>query len=301
MSDRRIDPAHLGQRMGLPPSDSPIWIPVIRRGILEAPPGDWSALIRTLPFSKARVHDDSIKTPLLRILYEQIPLREPMISNSSSAQPEQLFRMIGSSTANIESAMIQIGGTRAEDDSCLECLQGRGTWNSCVYVGWEGVKICVNCHWRSQDSRCYWPTWEELNPDPAALRVNDYDSDSGDGFNDEDGHDGDDGDYDDFHVSIQALNNRRLSTTEDSQQQKTLNNRRLSAIQPSTQRIQVDRSQSLIDQCIRDLSRDIDGLAHAVKSMQRAQDQEIIRVNAELAEARAQLERELRNLSHRSS
>lgn len=131
-------------------------------GILEAPPSDWAAMIRTLPFSEARAHDDSIKTPLLQTLFEQIPRREPMISNSSSATPEQLFRMIGSGTANIESAMIQIVGTRAEDDSCLECLQGQGIWNSCVCIEWEGVKICANCHWRGADSLCHWPTWEEL-------------------------------------------------------------------------------------------------------------------------------------------
>ncbi|KAJ5906722.1 uncharacterized protein N7473_003638 [Penicillium subrubescens] len=128
-----------------------------------------------------------------------------------------------------------------------------------------------------------------------ALRVNDYDSD--DDFNHEDGNDDsngndnngndgndNDGNDDDFQVCIQALNNR------------------LSAIQPSIQRrIQVDRYQSLIDQCIRDLCRDVGGLAHAVNAMQRAQDQEMIRVNAELAELRAQLERELRNLSRRST
>jgi hypothetical protein len=258
-----------------------------------------------------------------------------LISNNRSIEPEQLFRMISASTANIESAMIQIVGTRAADDPCLTCLQGRGIWNCCTYVQWEGVKICANCHWRGQDAQCYWPTWEELNPNPPALRVNDYDSD--DDFNHEDGNDDNngndnngndnngndnngndnngndnngndnngndnngndnngndnngndgndnDGNDDDFQVCIQALNNR------------------LSAIQPSIQRrIQVDRYQSLIDQCIRDLCRDVGGLVHAVDAMQRAQDQEMIRVNAELAELRAQLERELRNLSRRST
>lgn len=156
--------------------------------------------------------------------------------------------MIGSSIANVESAMIQVVGTRAEDDSCLACLQGRGIWNSCVYVEWEGVKICANCHWCGNDSRCHWPTLEELNPDPVIFGINDYDYDSDDGFNDEDGHDGDD-DFNEDDDGYGEENNLGLPTGGDNSFSnvnattpvndafqysiQALNNAR-SAIQPST-------------------------------------------------------------------
>lgn len=54
---------------------------------MEASPGDWATLIWTLPFSKARARDYSIKTLLRQSLYEEFPRRELMNTNSSFAQP----------------------------------------------------------------------------------------------------------------------------------------------------------------------------------------------------------------------
>jgi hypothetical protein len=105
------------------------------------------------------------------------PYREPMINHQ--VKPEDLFRMVGESSANIESALIQVVGTRAEN-SCLHCLKENGTWSFCVYIEWEGAKICANCHWHNKDSKCYWPSFEGLNPDPPVLKLNDYSYDKND-------------------------------------------------------------------------------------------------------------------------
>lgn len=66
--------------------------------------------------------------------------------------------MISDRTENIEAALMQVVGTVIEVQ-CVPCQEGCGPFTHCVtVVGAEEVTCYANCHFRSQDSRCRWPS-----------------------------------------------------------------------------------------------------------------------------------------------
>ncbi|KAJ5473030.1 hypothetical protein N7530_007031 [Penicillium desertorum] len=66
--------------------------------------------------------------------------------------------MIPDRTENIEAALMQVVGTVMEVQ-CMPCQEGCGPFTHCVtVVGAEEVTCCANCHFRSQDTRCRWPS-----------------------------------------------------------------------------------------------------------------------------------------------
>lgn len=53
---------------------------------------------------------------------------------------------------------MQVVGTVMEVQ-CVPCQEGCGPFTHCVtVVGAEEVTCCANCHFRSQDTRCRWPS-----------------------------------------------------------------------------------------------------------------------------------------------
>ncbi|KAJ5585150.1 uncharacterized protein N7459_004950 [Penicillium hispanicum] len=121
----------------------------------DVPPGQRAERIKRLDYARAH-QGDNFKTSLLQFLNDKLAQREPILRNRKRIWDMQ-DRIIGKSIANIESALAQVVGRRAEN-ACTACRRHLGPWNTCVVVdGTPELTCCANCHWGRNDSRCEFP------------------------------------------------------------------------------------------------------------------------------------------------
>ncbi|KOS36513.1 hypothetical protein ACN38_g12740 [Penicillium nordicum] len=120
----------------------------------SADKGLWAQRIRELPYRRSRRGS----TPTLRYLIQLPPHREPSWRSHRHWTNSTEDGMISDRTENIEAALMQVVGIVMEVQ-CVPCQEGCGPFTHCVtVVGAEEVTCCANCHFRSQDTRCRWPS-----------------------------------------------------------------------------------------------------------------------------------------------
>ncbi|KAJ5680161.1 hypothetical protein N7536_011300 [Penicillium majusculum] len=135
----------------------PVLIPPIHIGSRIEPPGLWAQRILELPYRRSR-RGSRLRTPTLRYLIQLPPHREPSWRSHRHWTNSTEDGMVSDRTENIEAALMQVVRTVMEVQ-CVPCQEGCGPFTHCVtVVGAEEVTCCANCHFRSQDTRCRWPS-----------------------------------------------------------------------------------------------------------------------------------------------
>lgn len=95
-------------------------------------------------------------------------VNEPIlrVGTRNSWTPSLFSENIGTSLANVEAALIQVVGTRAEV-ACTHCQEIKGPFAHCVRIAGD-QNHCGNCHWGGNRDRC---SFNAAPATPAPIRV----------------------------------------------------------------------------------------------------------------------------------
>lgn len=92
-----------------------------------------------------------IKTEAIKVMKGATAVRKPLQRSSTRYTGKRMDERIGSSAANVESAMIQVVGQVCKQE-CVSCQKRDGPWAQCIRFHELGrtVSSFGNCHWNGQ-------------------------------------------------------------------------------------------------------------------------------------------------------
>ncbi|KAJ5356375.1 hypothetical protein N7517_010984 [Penicillium concentricum] len=144
-----------GQSPEIRRNASDIEIPAITWGTAEKPPGALAAHIKRLDYSVAHSGDSGRLTSEALAFMSLMPAQRDLVLRPNVSWMRVILeRTLNSRIENIESALLQVVGLRAEHP-CVPCQRGYGPWSLCVVLeGKPDFTACATCHFRGNDSRC---------------------------------------------------------------------------------------------------------------------------------------------------
>jgi hypothetical protein len=130
-------------------------IPAAISGTADHPPGALAARTKRLDYSRAYFRNsERLKSDVLEIMKQMPAQRDPVLRPGKLWTGVELDRNINERLDNIESALLQVVGVRAEKP-CISCERGHGPWNCCVVLnGNADLTACAGCRFRGNDTRC---------------------------------------------------------------------------------------------------------------------------------------------------